>query len=311
MHLVVTGASGFVGGAIARHFQSQGHRVTGYGRRPPEELTEPLPDYHQWDLLDGPIPPVEDVDAVVHSAARVDDWGAESIYRAINVNGTRTVMEGFPSAGRFVHISSSSVYCRCASGRALREEDPIGEALLTAYARSKSDAERLILASGRNAVILRPHVVYGRGDTTLAPRVLAARRWGWLAVPGSGRNHLSVTHIGNLVHAVECALLGPVRKGVFNIADAEPAPVDQLLHALLTGVGEPTRLLHVPRPLALAAAILAEGIALAVGSTRAPVLTRYRVHQVAEGHTLDLTRAFDELGYRPKRCFRDAWEVNP
>jgi len=306
----VTGASGFLGGWLARMLTDRGHTVFAYGQRPVTALAQPLPRYEQWDICAGPTQ-VAEVDAVIHCAARVGDWGSDADYRRVNVQGTRVVLETFGGCDRFVHVSSASVYSGDRPNQQLTEDASVGSGLYTAYARTKAEAEQLVLASGRPAVVLRPHIVYGPGDTTLMPRVLAARRWGCLAVPGNGRNRISVTHVFNFVHAVECVLKSSVTHGTFNIADPEDASVDELLRSLLLRSGIAPRLLYVPRSIAWAAALVSERAWRMAGKSRAPQLTRYLVAKLADEHTLDSTRARNLLGYEPCHTFRDApmhWE---
>jgi nucleoside-diphosphate-sugar epimerase len=287
-----------------RLLTAQGHTVFAYGRRPVTALAEPLPRYEQWDLCAGPTQAAE-VEAVIHCAARVGDWGTDADYRRVNVQGTRVVLETFDGCERFVHVSSASVYSGDRPNRQLTEDASVGSRLYTAYARTKAEAEQLVLASGRPVVVLRPHIVYGPGDTTLMPRVLAARRLGCLAVPGNGRNRISITHVFNFVHAVECVLKSSVTHGTFNIADAEDASVDDLLRTLLPRCGITPRLLYVPRSIAWVAALMSERAWRLAGRSQAPRLTRYLVAKLADEHTLDSTRARTLLGYEPRHTFRD------
>jgi len=290
---------------------AHGHTVSAYGRRHVSALRRPLPHYEQWDICAGPTK-VSDVEAVIHCAALVGDRGSDADCRRVNVQGTRVVLESFGHCDRFVHVSSASVYSADQPNRHLTEDASVGSGLYTAYARTKAEAETIVLASGRPAVILRPQIVYGPGDTTLMPRVLAARRLGWLAVPGNGHNRLSVTHIFNFVHAVERVLESPVTHGIFNVADREEASVDELLRTLLTLHGAEPRLFYIPRPIAWVAATASEQVLRLAGTPRAPGLARYLVSKVADEHTLDLTRAYNLLGYAPRYTFRDGptHEVN-
>jgi len=308
VRVAVTGASGFIGGVLARWLTARGHTVFAYGRRPAARIPASVPNYRQWDLLADP-PQVPDVDAVIHCAAKVGDWGRAEDYRLVNVEGTRKVMEVFHAVRCLVHVSSASVYSFDQPGRHLSEDASTGGRHYTAYARSKADAEKVVLTSGRNAVILRPHIVYGPGDTTLMPRLLAALRFGWLPVPGTGRNHISVTHVLNFAHAVERVLDGPVISGIFNVADPETACVDDLLITFMRKTNIEVRLFHIPRNMAWALAVASERLWLLAGSPKAPRLTRYLVAQVSDGHTLDLTRACKMLGYAPQHNIHSCFEL--
>jgi len=303
MRVAVTGASGFVGGHVARALAAMGHEVLSYGRRDVAELREPLPNYASWDVTAGPIAAV-DVDAVIHSAAHVGDWGRYSTFYAANVDGTRAVLESFPRAARVVHISSSSVYSDGVHKVMVREDASTGDCRYSHYGRTKALAEKVVLERRPDAVVLRPHIVYGPGDTTLLPRVLAARRFGRLPIPGDGRNRVSVTHVDNLVSAVTRALVS-VPIGVFNVADAETATVDELLRTVLSRAGVATKIVHVPRAIAWQIAAALERIWPNREGRSGPMLTRYAVMHLSDDHTLDITRARTLLGYAPTWTFRD------
>lgn len=304
MRVAVTGASGFVGGHVATALARCGHTVFSYGQRPAASLTRRLPNYTAWDVSAGPISRPS-VDAVVHSAALVGDWGPEAAYRAVNVDGTRFVLESFADAPRFVHVSTTSVYSDDVVKHHVAEDASTGNCAHSAYGRTKAESERVVRERKPDAVILRPHIVYGPGDTTLLPRLLAARRFGCLAVPGDGRNRLSVTHVDNLVLAVMRAMEATDASGTFNIADGEEATVRELLQTIMTRLGAPTRLVFVPGALAWHAAAMLEHAWPRGTGTSGPPLTRYAVGQLAAEHTLDITRARTLLEYEPRWSYRD------
>ncbi len=305
MQIAVTGASGFVGGAVATELVRQGHDVYAFGRRHAGSMSTKLPNYRQWNIR-YPLEQRPAVEAVVHCAALVGDWGDDAEYQHTNVRGTQRVLDTFRDVERFIHVSSASVYSFSPGVTNLSENAMTGAGLLTAYARSKADAEALVMTRRPDAVVLRPHIVYGPGDNTLMPRVIAARRFDCLAVPGNGRNRVSVTHILNLTHAVMCAIECGAATGFFNIADREAVSIDELLQTLLLREGYPTKLVHLPRRLAWMLASLAELLWRTFGARHAPRLSRYLVQQVAYGHTLDISRAVDLLAYDPCYDYRSS-----
>lgn len=304
MRIAVTGASGFVGGVVARRLAVHGHTVFTYGRRAPAELVEDLPNYSCWDLPDAP-PNLPELDAVVHCAAKVGDWGDEAYYRQVNVAGTQTTLDAFVQVPRFIYVSSASVYSSSQDTTHLSEQAATGTGLYTAYAKTKFEAESLVRSGGRDAVILRPQIIYGPGDTTIMPRVLAARLGDCLAVPGNGQNHVSVTHVYNFADGIEQLLASSVLNGTFNIADNVTPQMSELLVTLLTRYGTPTRLFFIPKPVAWLAAQVSENACRIARRPNPPRLTRYLVSQIAEDRTLDLTSAQRSFSYAPQLSFRD------
>lgn len=292
MRILVTGASGFIGSAVASALAADGHAVVGTGRRP-EGWDQGC--YLRWDLT-GPAPAtLGTFDAVVHSAALADDWAPADAAMRANRDGTRRIRNSFPDA-RIVHLSTSSVYDAFTPSVMLREDAALPTRFLSSYSASKAAAEREL--SSANAAILRPHAVYGPGDTTLLPRVVAALKRGTLALPAGARVRHSLTHIDNLVDAVRQALPTNAPRGIFNIADASPVLLSDVLTEFLGRRGIPSRIVSIPVPVAFAVAHLAEARARVFGGR--PRITRYALSQLALERTFDITRAREELGYEPR-----------
>ncbi len=290
MRIAVTGASGFIGGAVATALAFDGHEVTGFGRRP-NGWQHPLGAYEQWDL-GVTVPAIGRMDAVVHCAAVADDWTPMAAALHVNRDGTRRVLEAFPGA-RIVHLSTSSVYDAFAPSRMLREDAPVPERFLSSYSASKALAEKAL--DGADAVILRPHAVYGPGDTTLLPRIVSAVRGGRLMLPAGGAVPHSLTRIDNLVQAVRLALTGPA--GIYNIADAEPVRLVDVIAEFLRLRGVDATIGTIPVRAAMALATVSEASARL--RRRRPALTRYAVSQLGVERTFDLTAAREQLGFAP------------
>lgn len=293
MRIAVTGASGFVGGALATALADDGHLVTGFGRRP-HGWQHPRGNYVIWDLGSAAPDEAHHIDAVVHCAALADDWAPRDTAMRSNLGGTRRVLETFAGC-RFVHMSTSSVYDAFRPSVMARENEPAPHRHLSSYPESKAAAERLL--AGTDAVILRPHAVYGPGDTTLLPRLLQSVRHGRLVLPAGAQVRHSLTHIDNLTQAVRCALDPDGPSGVFNIADAEPVYLAEVITEFLARADLPARIIAIPFSAAWQAARFAE-LRAALRHTR-PRLTRYAVSQLGVERTFDIAAARRQLGYRP------------
>lgn len=296
MRIAVTGAAGFVGGAVARAAAARGWTVHAYGRRPGTT---------RWDIAAGPLPDPPPVDAVVHAAAAVTDWGPAAPVWRTNVEGTRHVLASFPGV-RLVHVSTASVYDPFVPTVDAPESAAPAARYLTAYAASKAAAERLL--TGRpDTVVLRPHAVYGPGDPTLLPRLLGAIRGRTLVLPGDGRTRHTLTAVGTLVDAALRACDRAVPPGVYNVGDAEPVTLADAVSAVLAERGLAVRVRYVPVRPALVLAGLAEHAAHLARRPTPPRLTRYAVSHLGYERTLDLTAARTGLGLDPgPTCFTGA-----
>lgn len=293
MRVAVTGAGGFVGGAVATALADLDHEVVGFGRRP-DGWSHPRARYRVWDLTTGPLRADRGFEAVVHCAALADDWAPREEAMRVNRDGTRMVARSFPDA-RIVHLSTSSVYDAFTPGVEVAEDAAPVRRHLSAYSETKTLAEFEL--AGTDAVILRPHAVYGPGDTTLLPRILAGVRRGRLTLPEGADVRHSLTSIGNLVLAVRRGLDRRSPAGIYNIADDVPVLLSAVLREFLERRGVRARLRSIPYPAAFALAGTLEASAR-LTRTR-PRLTRYAVSQLGMERTLDLTRAREALGYQP------------
>lgn len=311
MKVLVTGASGFLGGRVTKLLAEQ-HKVLGTGRTfsterraaleslgvrlLPADLTRPqdLPA-----LLDG-------VDAVVHCAALSTLWGRWEDLRRTNVDASARLAAACAQRGiRLVYIGSPSIYNRAVhddptwgtAARPVPESLRVGPRFDSDYAKSKWFAELAVSRSYPAACILRPRGLYGPGDASIMPRVIAALQAGRLPRLVDGDVLTDLTHVDNAAHAVRLAVESDI-SGPVNIADGDPiavwASIDQVADAL--GVARPGRRMAA-RPVELVAAGT-EQVARILRRGE-PRLTATGIRLLTRGLRLDLTRARTELGYRP------------
>lgn len=283
MRVGVTGASGFCGGASARMLATAGHEVVTLGR---SGRVRPGWEHRTWDAALPEAPDLGGLDAVVHVAAAVGDpvgRAAEEAFRAVNVDGTRRLLDA--AAGlRVVVVSSASVYDGRLDRSCVSEDHPTDGGHPNAYGRTKAAADALALAAG--AVVLRPRAVHGPGDPHLLPRLRQIVRGGRVLLPGPSVP-LSLTHVDTLAEA--CVRGLDWSPGPYNVADRTPYDRDTVVREVLTAaLGSPVVVRHVPARAATAAAVTAALVGRVLG--REPRLTRYAVDQLARPCVLDLTR---------------------
>ncbi|MCW2928178.1 MAG: hypothetical protein JWM86_2146 [Thermoleophilia bacterium] len=304
--VAITGASGFVGSKAADWLEARGYEVQRFGRRPAERIPEAArASYRSWDIEQGPLADPPEVDAVVHCAGSVDDWGTYEPFRRANVDGTRAVLETWPGA-RFVHVSSASVYDPNADHSIVREDqaDPADVddtervRWLNVYGRTKRMSENVVATeAGERSIILRPHAVYGPGDTQLLPRLLARVRFGRLVMAGSDQVRVSLTHVDNFSSAIQLAIESDAT-GAFNISDPTAPTLDECLKTVLVTLGRPPRILYLPAGPVWALAHAMEA-ACRFGRGPKPPITRFQLSHLVKDFVYDLTKAREQLGYAP------------
>lgn len=304
--VAITGASGFVGSKAADWLEARGWEVLRFGRRAAERIPAPVrASYRSWDIEQGPLANAPDVDAVVHCAGAVDDWGRFEPFRRANVDGTANVLATWPTA-RFVHVSSASVYDPNADHSLVVEThaDPADAAdtervrWLNPYGRTKRMAENVVAAqAGERSIILRPHAVYGPGDTQLLPRLVSRIRLGRLVVAGDPSVRVSLTHVDNFSCAIELALESEAT-GAFNISDPSTPTLDECLKVVLRTMGRPERIAWLPAAPVGAAAYAMEA-ACGFGRGPKPPITRFQLSHLTRDFVYDLRKAREQLGYAP------------
>jgi nucleoside-diphosphate-sugar epimerase len=250
MRVLVTGASGFIGGALCAELVGRGHDVVALVRR--EGSEPPATRAVAGDLADGvrlaAIAAAERPDCVVHLAAEIASQRSERKVREVNVGGTERLLqacvaasEGEPESGPRV-VFSSTVVTGEAHGALLSEDEPLP--VQTPYGRSKQEGERLVLGSGLPAVVVRPSHVYGPGGWYAHELIPRLRQPGRFAVIGRGENLWDVVHVDDVVSALILAVEGAPAGAIYHVADDEPITFYDFmaLTAKALGVGPPRRI---------------------------------------------------------------------
>lgn len=308
--VLVTGATGFLGGAIMHRL---GARGIGQGRDAGRlALLEGQGlSTIRWSLPD-PAPSTgmpDDISAIVHCAGLSAPFGPRHAFHSANVLGTQAVLD-FARARRVrrvVFISSPSVYFSL-NDQLDVHEDMVLPRPFTAYAASKITAETLVKTAGEvSPVILRPRGIYGPGDMSLLPRLLKTARERALPRFRGGRARIDLTFVEDVVDAVLAALhAGPSVEGqVFNVSGGEVIPIHDIVERACERAKIKPRWRDMPLKPALMAARASETIALLRPGQPEPKITRYALGLFAFEQSLDISRARSELDWTPKISFSE------
>jgi nucleoside-diphosphate-sugar epimerase len=236
---LVTGASGFLGHAVAAELLGRGHEVAALVRRPgsePDGTTPVAGDLTDAEALRRALDEIRP-DCVIHLAAEIASQRDEARIAEVNVEGTRRLLEACAAAGGPRFLFASTVVTGDAQGEVLDEESELP--VETAYGRSKQEGERLVRESGLDHVIIRPSHVYGPAGWFVEEFVTRLRQPGRFAVVGPGDNWWDVVRVEDVVDAAERAPSG----AVYHVVDDEPIRYYDFvaLTAEALGTGRPRR----------------------------------------------------------------------
>ncbi len=320
MKVLVTGAHGFLGSHVTKGLLAAGDAVRalvspwGDLRNLEGDRANPLLEVVRADLTDrASLEGVcEGVDAVVHAAARVADWGPWEAFERTNVRGTGALLDEAVASGtqRFLLVSSVAVHrytgFRDADTRAMARDNRSSP-----YAYSKILAEDLLMRTrGIEPVVVRPGLwPFGRFDTTFG-RVAQALQRGTLPLVKGGEAVLNTAYAPNFAVGVRLALHRPEAAGrVYLIADEGMPSWRELFAELAAQVGGRPPLLSLPGRPTKAVASGVEATWSTLFPRSEPPITRYRAGLMAKDAHFSIRHAREELGFQPKVGWRAALRI--
>lgn len=308
---LLTGATGFLGGYLARRLAAEGRRLRALVRvgtdlkRIPSQVSDVV-----WGSIDEPDAlerAVAGVDVVFHAAARVGGGGTRQLFQTDNVVATELLLGAAARAGvrRLVHVSSAGIYGSDSARGVITEETPLDPGIQQrgAYAWSKAEADRRVrdfaLRSRFDAVVVRPGILYGRGATPFFARL-------HLPLPlGSGRRLivgsrsalLPLSYVENACEAIALSAIRGSAGRAYNVIDGLVTQGEYLDALQAAGLEMVPPAFLSPgwlMPTALGCEILSRAI------KRQLPLSRYRLRRATESLRYDTTAAREELGWTPR-----------
>jgi nucleoside-diphosphate-sugar epimerase len=313
----VTGGSGFVGGRLIERLRAEGVTVRALARSASAaERVRALgaePVSGDLDDMAAMRAGADGCELAFHAAAKLGDWGTREEFERGNVQGTANALAACAQAGvrRFVHVGTEAALL---AGEPLVDVDetaPLRPDSPALYSATKARAEQEVLAASREGfetVVVRPRFVWGRGDTSVLPRIVElvrARRFAWI---GGGRHLTSTTHIDNTVEGLVLGARAGRPGNAYFVTDGEPVVFREFLSQLLVtqGVSAPSR--NVPVPVAHALAVAGEALWRALPLPGAPPMTRFAFWVSSQQCTIRIDKAREQLGYQPLRGIDDGLE---
>ena len=311
MRVLVTGATGFTGGHLARSLAARGQQVTALVRDEARagDLKAAGIMLAAGDIRDAAAieRAATGADVVYHIAAIYRQAGLrEDEYRAVNARAVATVIEAASRAGvrRMVHCSTVGVHGDVEHPPAA-EDAPLkpGDIYQVTKLEGEQIARDTAARTGMEVVIARPTGIYGPGDRRLLKlfRGVARRRF---VVLGSGEIFYHLTYIDDLVDGFRlCAEVPGAAGRTYILAGGEVTTLNELIRRIadVAGVDPPTW--HLPVWPFWTAGAACEAICAPFGIE--PPLYRRRVDFFTKSRAFDITRAREELGYAPKVTLRE------
>jgi dihydroflavonol-4-reductase len=311
LRVLVTGATGFTGGHLARALAGRGYAVRALVRDASRagDLAADGIDLAVGDLEDRASldRATDGVEVVYHIAAIYRQAGLpDAKYRAVNATAVRSVIESASRSGtrRVVHCSTVGVHGDVEHPPA-GEDAPLrpGDVYQKTKVEGEAVAREASAATGVEVVIARPTGIYGPGDRRLLKlfRGVARRRF---VVLGAGRIYYHLTYIDDLVEGFR--LCGEVREAVgrtYILAGGEVTTLNELIAIIASEAGVAPPALHLPVWPFWAAGALCEAVCAPFGIE--PPLYRRRVDFFTKSRAFDITRARTELGYEPRVTLRE------
>ena len=304
MRVLVTGATSMIGAHTVRELLRRGHQVHVMQRG---ESALPVTVF-RGDIRDINVvrTAIHGCDVVIHAAAKVGLVGSFQEFFSINVTGTDNIMNAAADAGcrGVVYVSSPSVsYSTTPVEGAV--SPPAIDDVMGHYSRTKSIAERAVLNDHRiPTVALRPHLVWGPGDTQLVGRIVERAQQGRLVLVNKGNAVVDSTYIDNVADALVAAA---ERIGVQEnldgralvVSNGEPRSVASLVESICTATGAP----FSPRSVNLRMASVLGSIIEVIYKLRPrsePPLTKFTAYQLGISHWFDISETKELLEWEPR-----------
>jgi nucleoside-diphosphate-sugar epimerase len=335
--VLLTGGSGFLGGALIREMLGESPvfpvrelrvldlrplRDSKFSKDSEDSRIRFMPgDVRDRELL---AEACRGMDLVIHSAAIVD-WGTRSKeeVRSVNFGGTRNVVEACleTGVGAMLYTSSLDVLYDGSPLVNVDEHTPYPERHSNAYCESKYRAEQLVMGAHGAALrtcVLRPADIYGEGDPYHMGSLINMAKSGFYVRLGDGRAKCQHVYVGNIAHAhllaADALLKGKDNFGgkAYFITDGPPSNFFRFFDSIVEAAGYRIwpRNLWLPRWFAYALGCISESVAFLLRPVKkySPKMSRFAVTYTCTDYTFSSGRAREDFNFVPKYGEKEAFE---
>ena len=304
----VTGGSGFIGGKLVQRLVSEGRRVRALARSggAAERVAALGAEPVRGELgdTDSLAAGAKGARVAFHLAAHLGEWGPWVDFERGNVVGTKNVLAACQAAGVecFVHCGTEAALMAGEPLVHVDETAPLRPDSRAPYPATKARAEQAVREASRDkfaTVVVRPRFVWGKGDTTLLPEMVATVEAGRFAWVGGGRNVTDTTHVDNVVEGLILAAEKGRPGEAYFVTDGEPVVFREFVTKLLQtqGVEPPDR--SLPAWTAAPMARVCEAAWKVLPLRGEPPMTSFRAWLLTQECTIEISKAREEIGYSP------------
>lgn len=313
MKIFVTGGGGFLGFAIVHQLCAKGHEVVSFSRKDHPALNQLGVKHFKADITEYKAlkEAMTGCEAVFHVAAKTGIWGRYDEFYQVNVKGTENVLLACRELNirNLVFTSSPSVVFNGKDSEGHNESLPVANSFNASYPLTKAIAEKLVMDANDaflKTVSLRPHLIWGPGDTQYIPRLFQKAKAGKLFILGRYPKLVDCIYIDNAARAHLQAFdqlnnnPGKVEGKTYFISQGEPIAISTLINELLATGGFPPVTKKLSPAIACLTGWWLENIYRLFGINSEPAITLFLAQQLSTSHWYDISAAKLDFGYVPE-----------
>jgi nucleoside-diphosphate-sugar epimerase len=312
--MLVTGASGFLGGRLVQTLAERGEpvRILARGSSDLRHLSRLQIHIVRGDLGDAAAlaEAMRGVRVVYHCAACSTDWAAPSTYLTANVVGTQNVLDAAVRAGsveRFLHVSTTDVYgyprLPCDESAPMRDVE-------LPYNRTKIQGEEAVWRAHREhglpVTVVRPATIYGPRGKDFVVEIASLLRQGMMMLIDGGVARGGFSYVDNVAAAMIAGAASPATVGrAYNLCDETGMTWREYTDALAHALGCNRAWLALPFSAAMALGAAMEAPYRLLKVSKRPLLTRHAVYLLGREQEFPAARAREEFGFVPRISFAE------